>query len=184
MMAIDENSIQSAIQQARQGDTDSVGLLYDLFSQKIYRFFVFRVKTVEEAEDLTQTVFLKMIRSLSRYQKKTGASFSAWLFQIARFTLVDHYRTKHEIVPLEAVENSANPRLQTDPSTVSLDTRAEAARLLVKRLPEVQQTVLHLSFVEEMSPREIARAMNVSVISVRVWKHRALKRLNQLLSAI
>jgi RNA polymerase sigma-70 factor (ECF subfamily) len=183
-MAIEESSVQSTVQNARQGDIDSVGRLYDHFSQKIYRFFVFRVKTVEEAEDLTQTVFLKMIRSLPRYRQKAGATFSAWLFQIARFTLIDHYRTNREIVSLDMVENLANPQLQSAPVLVSLDRRAKQVQQLVKQLPEAQQTVLHLSFVEEMSPREIARAMRVSVISVRVWKHRALKRLNQMLNIL
>lgn len=181
-MAHNEEAIQNLVYSAKEGETESVGQLYEHFSQRIYRFIAYRVTTREEAEDLTQEVFLEMIRSLPRYREQKGAKFSTWLFQIARFTLIDHYRTKRRTVPIETVADEGNVLLRTDPAEVNLDVRAETVRQKMRELPEKYQTVLHLSFVEEMNSREIAKAMSVSVISVRVWKHRALKKLSSMIS--
>src|SRR3990172_13082101 len=70
-------------------------------ADRVYRFALFRVSDVQTAEDLTSQVFLKDWENLNRFQLR-GAPFSAWLFRIARNTIIDHYRTRKETLPLEA----------------------------------------------------------------------------------
>lgn len=172
-----EQDIREVVREAQAGDSGSAGKLFDLFADRVFRFFRVRVSDVETAEDLTQTTFLEMIRSLKRYTEHTDAKFSTWLFQIARFRLIDHYRAKRPQVALEDVAESSHPSLVRDPEPFEFSTIDRVFPLL----PERYQTVLHLRFREDLAPEEVARIMGTTTINVRVLQHRALKHLRKLL---
>ncbi len=180
-MELSEDDIQRLIARARGGETDCVGQLYEIYKDRIYRYFLFRVNTVEAAEDLTQTLFLEMVRSLQRYTVRTEAKFSTWLFQIARHKLIDHYRKRNDHLPLESINEAGNANLYVEQEEVHLDTRSAAVQDMLSRLPEKFQTVLHLTFVEELSHEEIGNILGVTALHVRVLKFRAIKKLKTLL---
>ncbi|MFH1235742.1 MAG: RNA polymerase sigma factor [Parcubacteria group bacterium] len=180
----DENSIEhinELVRGAQGGDEDSLGCLYELLSDRVYRYIVMRVSHRETAEDLMQTAFLEMIRSLPRYKIRVGAKFTTWLFQIVRHRLIDHYRRQKIVLPMdEAVES--HPALQTDPAPPDMGDSDKHLLSAIAALPERQQTILHLYYREDMSPSEIAEVMDISVISVRVEKHRAISKIRHLFS--
>ncbi len=175
---ISEDDIQAIVASAQGGDADSVAKLFELFSDRIFRFFRVRISDTKTAEDLTQTVFLEMIQALKRY-KRQEAKFSTWLFQIARFRLIDEYRKNPP--PLSIDESLQNhPSLIVDPpGEISLPRNIDSA---FAKLPERYQTILHLRFREDFSYREVAYSMNISEVHVRVLQHRALNALRKLLN--
>lgn len=180
----DKNSpeiIDELVRKAQGGDEDSMGRLYELLSDRIYRYIIRRVSHRETAEDLTQTVFLEMIRSLPRYTVRAGAKFTTWLFQIARHRLIDHYRRQKIVIPLDETLES-HPDLQVDPAPPHDQQLDERIAQLLATLPERQQEIIHLFYREQMSAGEIAEVLEISALSVRVEKHRALKALQRLLS--
>ncbi|MFV9675921.1 MAG: sigma-70 family RNA polymerase sigma factor, partial [Anaerolineales bacterium] len=91
------------IERAKRGEVEAFGCLYERYLESIYRYIRTRVAEDRTAEDLTETVFLRSFESLSRYKEK-GLRFSAFLYQIARNLLVDHYRQKEEELPLESAD--------------------------------------------------------------------------------
>ncbi|MFA6512387.1 MAG: sigma-70 family RNA polymerase sigma factor [Patescibacteria group bacterium] len=171
-----EAEIQEFVQQARDGDAEAFGVLFEEFSDRVYRFLAMRVSEKETAEDITQTVFVEMIQSLGRYKKQRNAKFSTWLFQIARFRLIDHYRSKKAHIPLEDVPEPVQEPAHADP------VQDRALRDALNTLPEQQRTVLHLHFFEDMSPQEIAVVLKTTAINVRVIQHRAIKVLRTLIT--
>ena len=178
----DENSIEyinELVRGAQGGDENSLGRLYELLSVRVYRYLITRVSHRETAEDLMQTAFLEMIRSLSRYKIRAGAKFTTWLFQIVRHRLIDHYRRQKIVLPLDETVES-HPDLQTDPAPPDVGESSKQVLSALGTLPERQQTILHLFYQEDMSPSEIAGVMNMSVISVRVEKHRAINKIRYL----
>ncbi|MFA6098092.1 MAG: RNA polymerase sigma factor [Patescibacteria group bacterium] len=174
---LQEGEIQKLVARAQSGRSDSISGIYEVFKDRIYRFFLFRSENRETAEDLTQSVFLEMIRSLPRYKEQSNAKFSTWLFQIARFRLIDYYRKARKKVNLDDLEGERHPSLTTEPEEVAIDTRYEAARKILKELPEKYQTVIHLTIIEEFSLAETAKIMSITIINVRVLKFRALKKI-------
>lgn len=168
-----EEGIQILVSQAQSGDSGSVARLFELFSDRIFRYLRLRLSEVEIAEDLTQTVFLEMIQALPRYQPSPKAKFSTWLFQIARFRLIDHYRKHRSTVDIDEVAIQGHPNLSTDAPEFELN-QTDAA---LAQLPEKYRTILHLRFREELEPKEIAQVMKISVMNVRVLQHRALRKL-------
>lgn len=164
--------IQKLVRSAQTGDSESIAELFRLFSDRIFRFVRFRVGDVATAEDLAQTVFVEMIRSLPRYKEQRNAKFSTWLFQIARFRLIDHYRSRRNTVSLDHdVPDGTEP-----PAPVMNEERVIIDRALAL-LPERYQTVLHLTFREDLNDKEIAHSMRIGKINVRVLRHRALRAL-------
>lgn len=166
-----EPEIQDIVQRAQRGDSDAFGLLFEQFSDRIYRFLILRVSAREVAEDLTQTVFLEMIQSLPRYKKQRTAKFSTWLFQIARFRLIDHYRAEKRHVPLDEAPEPAEDPSYPDPAADEGLLRA------LEKLPEQQRAVLHLHFFEDLKPKEIAEVLGLTPANVRVIQHRAITQL-------
>lgn len=173
-----ESTVQRVVASAQQGDQSSLAELFRLFSDRVYGFFRARISDEAEAEDLTQIVFLEMLRSLHRYAPKRNAKFSTWLFQIARHRLIDFYRARRTTIPLDSVE-PAHPSLTSDPVEPDLD-KAVIDRAF-RHLPEHYQTVLHLRFREDMSVADVARIMERTKVGVRVIQYRALRSLRRLL---
>ncbi len=168
--------IAALVERAQRGDRDSVAEIFELLHERIFRFFAFRTSERETAEDLTQTTFLEMIRALPRYKVQTDAKFTTWLFQIARFRLIDHYRRSGRTVPLDDVPEPVDADDEpADPHD------ADAVRSALAQLPEKYQTVLHLRYREDLTTAEIAAAMRTSALNVRVLQHRALNALRAII---
>ena len=87
--------VESIVDRAIGGDTDAFGRLYDIYADRIYRHIYYRTNNVEDAQDLTQEVFMKAWQALPKY-KKSRTPFLGWLFTISHNRVIDYYRTKKD----------------------------------------------------------------------------------------
>lgn len=172
-----ELELKQTLKNCQNGDTESFARLYDEFAEKLYRFVFFRVGHKEVAEDILADTFIKAWQKIS--QVNSPEALSGWLYQIARNNVIDYYRVKKELVPLEDVaeflEDAVNP---VDTASLSLD---EANLLkLMKGLTAEQHAVIKYKFFEDLSNEEIAQILNKTEGSIRVIQHRAIARLKEL----
>src|SRR3954449_1008639 len=111
-MTDDDAALERLVADARAGDPEAFGEIFDRYHEPVYRFVVSRVHSPSDAEDLTQLVFVKALEALPRYESR-GIPFGGWLFRLARNTVIDHVRTRHEHVALDAAaihaETDAGP---------------------------------------------------------------------------
>jgi len=160
-----------------RGDAQAFGDLYERYLVPIYRYIYARIGEVREAEDLTETVFVKAWQALPKF-KRGKASFRTWLYRVAHNLLVDHHRTHKE-----EIELPENGKLQsTSPlpeEQVIATERSEYLAAGIRRLNPQYQEILTLRFINEMSHEESAQVMDKSVGAVRVLQHRALKALQE-----
>jgi DNA-directed RNA polymerase specialized sigma24 family protein len=105
--------------------------LYGASIDRIYRYVFFRVTDTELAEDLTSEVFLKAWENLRRY--RPGGPFIAWLYTIARNTVIDHYRTRKPSVPLDQTLIRQDPGLD---EKVDLQHEVETLKQAMPHLTE------------------------------------------------
>jgi RNA polymerase sigma-70 factor (ECF subfamily) len=157
------------------------GKLYDHYHPRIYRFIYLKVTGREEAEDLAHQVFLSAWQNIGSYTFR-GFPFSSWLYQIARNKLIDHYRTVPRHQPLEYGEVQQVSSQEDLAASTDISLNIDRVRKVLHRLPHEQQDILIMRFVEDLSHREIAVALNKSEGSVKVAQHRALKRLKEILT--
>lgn len=173
----EETDETTLVLRAVGGDTAAFTTLYDQYYDRIYRHVYYRVGRVEDAEDLTQQVFLQAWRAIGRFRPK-GSPFVAWLFTIAHNIVVNFYRRSKAVQPLP--ENVAALRVDGGPES-DLRMDQEQVRQAITMLKPDQQQVLIMRFLEDLPHRDIAVAIGKSEANVRVIQHRALHELRQVL---
>lgn len=171
-------NLKELVQQAKYGDSGAFSNLYDYYLTPIFRFIYFRVKSQEDAEDLTQHVFIKAWGALPEFEQE-GKSFSAWLYRIARNTTIDYWRKKKSL-PVDPTSDLFVKKVDTSENPAqSAQSREEAQmiRATLHILNEDQQTILTLKFIEGLSNTEISHIMGKSEGAIRQAQSRGLKTL-------
>lgn len=164
----------SLVQQAKKGDTEAFGKIYDELVKPVYRYIYYRVDP-QIAEDLTEETFLKAWQNLRKY-KQGKTPFSSWVFKIAHNLLCDHYR-KHQTVD-EIDENSPAPIENYHPEyEVNLRLNQVKLRKAIKKLPPNYQQIIVLKYINELENDEIAQVTGKSEGAIRILQFRALKQL-------
>lgn len=153
--------------------------LYERHVRAIYRFIYSKVGNREEAEDLTSQVFLKAARGID--SSRDALSAQGWLFQVARTTVADHWRSVYQLRAnslddlLDAgLEVPADEGQRTD--TRATDQRVER---ILARLPTRYREVLNYRFLLNYSIKETALALGISEANVKVIQFRALKKASE-----
>lgn len=174
------------ISAAQRGDPKAYDQLYNLYSDKVFRYLYVRLGEREAAEDLMAEAFVRLIRTLPRYRINSArpvAAFSAWLYRIAANLLTDHYRRqrfrRHADLADQAHLFAADPSPHQRAETGESATDVWAA---VSQLGTEQQAVVLYRFAEHYSLAEAAELMGKSMGAVKALQHRALANLRRLLS--
>lgn len=170
-------------------DPEVFGELYNIYVDQIFRFVYFKVSRKEEAEDLTAEVFLKTWQYISGEEKEIK-SLKAFLYQIARNSVVDFYRKRNVESYFEGNSKGEeeNEKLQEkniiDPKKnpleeMQLSSDIEEIKKALQNLKDEYREAVILKFVEEMSIGEIADILGKSKGAVRVLLHRAVQALRE-----
>lgn len=168
------------VAQAIAGDTASFGLLYEQYVDEIYHFVYYRVKSHQEAEDLSEAVFLKAWQALDQSPPRE-ITFRLWLYRIARNTVYDYYRTRKEHADLETVMHVPAPTEGPEAILIRWERTAELREHLLQ-LNDDYQEVLTCRFVVGLSHAETAVVMSRSEQAVRALQYRAIVALRSLLA--
>jgi RNA polymerase sigma-70 factor (ECF subfamily) len=171
--------VESMVDLAVGGDIEAFGRLYDIFADRIYRHIYYRTSNIEDARDLTQEVFIKAWQALPRY-KRSKTPFLGWLFTISHNRVIDYYRTKKDYAYLDN-EIIVEDREGSPEKLVEAQFDQQEVRRAILQLPEEQQQVILMSFIEGFEYSEIAAALNKTEGNIRVIVHRALKKMREIL---
>lgn len=180
-----QNSLsdEELIQQAAHGDQDSFGDLYERYLEDIYRYVYYRVQDVTDAEDLTETVFLRAWESLHKGKKPLKVdNFRAWIYRIAHNLVIDHHRKKRP-VSLDPDVSSNLLESSSPDAEDALQQKLDEEDLIValNSLDDTLQHVVILRFLNDLSHAEAAEVLGVKEGHMRVLQHRALKQLRKYL---
>lgn len=168
-------SEQRLVWLAKTGDTEAFSELVSLFESKVYRAAYALTGNEEDAKDLSQETFVKAYRGISRFRGKS--SFFTWLYRI----LLNSFNTslRKRMRTVEVLENhrrqsvaadfagssTSNSQLTSDRESVDRVYRA------ISSLPHEQRMVIVMRCLEDMTYREIARAMSCSIGTVKSRIH-------------
>lgn len=190
-MTPDQLDDEALLERFKRGEASAFELLLQRYERPIYNFLLRSVRDREAAADLTQEVFLRVIRRSSQFQG--NSKFSTWLYTIARNLCIDHGRKmvfrRHrsldapagadpESVPL--VDRLAGREPGADRKTIAQGLQAEIARA-VEALPPDQREVFLLRQVQGMPFKEIAEVVGAPENTVKSRMRYALERLQEAL---
>lgn len=175
---ISDPEIEILVAASQRGDSGAFGKLYDFFVSSIYRYVYYRVGS-EEAEDLTELVFLKTWENIRTY-RQDNRRFSAWLFRIAHNVVVDFYRSNH----FQGILSEDLPDLRKEANSIERAHRHFDQQLLgqaMKNLKDHYRQILILKYMNDLSNEEIGQIMGRSQAALRILQYRALKSLKRAL---
>jgi RNA polymerase sigma factor (sigma-70 family) len=174
-----KEEIEGLVLIAQKGDHDAFSKLYDIFIDPIYRYIFFRVKS-EDAEDILETLFMKVWEHLKQYKRKKNKSFSAWVFRIAHNLVVDYYRASKKHATSELTSQIADKNRNHDPLKNTQDNLdKDKLKIALAKLKKQYQEIIVYKFVNELSNKEISQILSKSEGSLRILQFRALKALKK-----
>ena len=168
------------IARAQRGEVEAFGELYEHYMEPIYRYLHSWVGNSGDAEDLTETVFLRSFQALPRYQDR-GLPFSAFLYRVARNVLVDHHRQRRDEATIEEADRQGEGAGQLDEVLIRRE-RLMALRQALAALPPDYGEVIRLRLLLGLPTGTVAAWMGRSEGAARVLLFRALKALRQRLT--
>ena len=158
---------------------EQFSLIYDQYIDKIYRFIYLKVSSQEIAEDITSKVFLK---GFEAYKNSVTVepiqNISAFLYQIARNTIVDHYREggKTKVISADYVPEIADSRTDIHQRAM-IRADVDMIKSAIQNIKKEYQDVIIWHYLEDMSAEQIAHIINKPAGTVRVMIHRGLHAL-------
>jgi RNA polymerase sigma-70 factor (ECF subfamily) len=168
----------------RAGDRRTVleGLM-DRYRQKVLHLAVSIVRNPALAEDMSQTVFVKVWQALPKFDGR--AALSTWLYTIARNTCLSAIERERRLVPLEDFQEAADD--DGDPmlfgrEAAGVETSGQAAAeydvsRLLEQLPEPYRRVVVLFYLEDRSCEEVGELLSMPTGTVKALLHRGRKKL-------
>jgi RNA polymerase sigma-70 factor (ECF subfamily) len=166
---------------------EAIQYLVNNYQKNVIKTAYYFVANMEDAEDLSQEVFLEILKSIGRYKK--NSSLYTWIYRITVNKSLDHLRRQkrrnflHQMETFIKVSHDETNRNDSEPAII--DTRnddKEKRKILesaVNSLPENQKIAFILNKYEEITYKEIAEIMNLSLSSVESLIHRAKLKLQK-----
>lgn len=158
--------------------------VYEAHVWDVYGFFAYRLRSRHQAEDLTQATFERAARAWSRYDTSRSKP-KTWLLAIANNLLIDHFRSdrsaQHVPLQYDGEEAADLPTVAgPDPADLALDPDLDAA---LAKLGDRERQVLALRFGGDLTGKEIAELLDLSLANTQQILSRSLRRLRSLLEA-
>jgi RNA polymerase sigma-70 factor (ECF subfamily) len=150
--------------------------IYDKYIKKIYRFVFLKVKSQEIAQDLSSEVFVRGWQAFKEQGKKIE-NIQAFLYQIARNLLADHYRQTAKVRFVSADYTTVVDPSQTIEQKAFIGSDLERIKAALANINETYREVIVWYYLEELKVPEIAKLTGKSEPAVRVVIHRALEAL-------
>ena len=152
-------SIDEIIQRCLAGDQGAWESIVRLHWRKVFNIAYKFVGKHDEAEDLTQDVFLKIFKSLNTFDRR--ANFQTWLISVSRNLCIDHYRSvrkERETIDRDVNAGDLSPAAQTISPVAALEHRDRVALLkrALDQLPATLRSAVLLRDIQELSYQEIA----------------------------
>ena len=167
------------MQRVKDGQLSELTELFERYNVALYNFFLKLTMETATSEDLTQNLFYRVIRYRHTFDAGNG-SFKSWVYQMARNLHADHFKQKQRIT--EIVKNAGNfPEDVPERQETGYDEHDfEKLKMALSGLGPVDRELIVLSRYEGLKYAEIAKMKNVSLGSIKVQVHRALKELRTL----
>lgn len=174
------------VERLKQGDEAAFKIIVETWQDMVFNTAIGIVQNAEDAEDISQEVFVQVYNSISSF--KGDSKFSTWLYRITITKSLDHERRKKrkkrfafvKSIFGEESEVVVNPPDFHHPGVV-MDQKENAAALFkaIDKLPENQKIAFTLHKVEGLSYQEVSEVMKTTVSSVESLMHRAKNNLKK-----
>ena len=167
----------------KAGQTAALGILYDRHAALVYAIALKVLKNPQEAEDLTQDIFLNFVK-IGSYEPSRG-SLRTYLAILTRSRAVDRVRSRSNARELlKKWERSTESETATDSllEKVSRSEQSQEVKAALAQLSDEQQQILQMAYYDGLSQSEIANRLEIPLGTVKARARRGLLKLRQALT--
>jgi RNA polymerase sigma-70 factor (ECF subfamily) len=162
--AASPDAVETLIQRCLQGDQHAWDLIVRQYWRKVFNVAYKFVGKHDEAEDLTQDIFLKIFRSLDSFDRR--ANFQTWLISVSRNLCIDHYRSvrkERETIDRDVDAGELTPAAPGQNAYQALEQRdrVELLRKAMAELPPTLREAVVKRDIQELSYQEIADLLSL-----------------------
>jgi len=166
---IESTELQRLIERAAEEDTGAFQAIFELLSDRLFRYALSQTKSRDDALDVVQEAFIELWKALPRFSYSSREEFYGFVFIILKRRI---YRCRRKaVVSIELKEHNI-----ADSYAVEVEDYRYLEKNL-KKLPKNYQELLRLRYWSALTFREIAAFMNIKEGTAKVWHHRAIKSL-------
>ena len=182
MLAGDEKLVERCL----QGDDAAWESIVTSYARRLYNLSYRYTNRRDEAEDLTQEIFIKIYQNLKSFRSEAG-SFQSWILKVGRNLIIDHYRQSRRYQPVAGSEEIETMNVKDDkaPNPHRAVEQLDAARFLMEGLqgiaPELKEAVI-LRDLEGMAYQEMADLLGIPEGTVKSRINRGRLELTKLLT--
>ena len=179
------------VERVRAGDEEAFGGLLQRYQGKVYRLAMHLTRNPQDAEEVTQDVFLAVYRKLRDFEDR--ASFRTWLYRIASNAALMKLRRRRPVVPLASGAPAFREDGQFAQAVADWSAYPEAELLAAERRSVLEQAIATLSAddqavvvlrdIEGLSNQEMAEILGTTLLAVKSRLHRARLALRERLAA-
>ena len=162
---------------AKNGDKEAFAYLYNIYIKKIYNFVYFKTLHQDIAEDLTSQIFLKALKNINKFKDN---NFSAWIYTIARNTVIDHYRSNKDIKNIDDCWDLSGADNLTDDFDNNL--KISQIREAMNELSTANRELLIMRLWLDLPFKDIAIILDKSESAVKMSFGRTLNQLKRKIS--
>ena len=168
---------EQIMEAVKNGELQQASLLFDRYHKRLFNFLARMTMDRDLAEDLTQNIFLRLIKYRGSY--KNGAKFQSWIYQMARNVFSDHYQSvKNRKADFVDIEKMSEYVADNDESA-AMDEQEKILHRSMAMLNEEQRELLVLTRFQHMKYEEVAVIMDTTVANIKVKVHRAIAKLRE-----
>lgn len=167
----------------RNGQKAALGILYDRHAPLVYGLAIKALGNAQEAEDLTQDIFLTLAKG-SSYDPQRG-TLRTFLAILARSRAIDRLRSRssaRQMISRWQLEDQAEPTSNIPFERAFQQEQSQEVRLALKQLSDEEQQILKLAYYDGLSQSEIAQQLQLPLGTVKTRARRGLLKLRQALT--
>ena len=164
----------------KKSDRIAANELISKYYKEIYSYVYKQTVDKELSMDLTQEIFISMLKSINNYDEKK-ASFRTWLYKIATYKLVDYYRSKYYKYNTVAVSIDDFDIYDREDIEVTIENKEDIEKIIniVNRLGVVDQQVFRLKIFADYTFLEISNALEIPESTAKTKYYSILKKIRK-----
>jgi len=175
MKQLDETIL---IKQTLEGDVKSFEEIVNKYSAMVYTLAYRVLKNREEAEEISQDVFIKIYQSLNSFNMKS--KLSTWIYRITYNTSINKFRSQRRRVVTTEIDRYVEFNISSLPDAHNDLSEKENQRIIsnsILKLPETDRIIITLYYYEELSVKEIAEITELSAQNIKIKLFRSRQKL-------
>ncbi len=154
-----------------QGNLDAMAHIFERYNKRLYNFYFQMIRDKAICEDMTQTVFYKVMRYRESYR---GGQFVSWIFRIARNEFSDYYQNSKKTLRNTDIEMVTS---KSEDSFVDKNDNVSHLQEAIKILDKEERELIVLNRFQGLKYSKIAEITGSSEGAVKVKMHRIIKKL-------